>query len=633
MEMPETTPSSSFTTQGDCDALDRPLSSSDNTSTHVKDESDDHVIEDFLKSYETGGYLAYEEVMKCAKQILHDELCKKNILHEMYDRGKEGCQGGNAKHPVSARRTIVRRSKERGQKYKTPGEIAADMHDLAGIRIALYYPNDFERVESLIKERFIEAKRPQDWPDQKFGPRRYQTLDSGESDMSGRKSRFPGYFARHYRVQLKQLDAKNPAVKGRTLEIQLMSLLMHAWSKMHHELIYKPRPGLPMADEDDERLIDVSSGIIIAGEQVLRQIQINLDRKQDQGRRPFKNEHELWSHIDEKWTRDRENRLSRQQKTWLRVLRNEDANIRHLLYQSLDELEMNNPESVDALVQEAVDLTREEHPQPEKSGITLSHILYITLAGSSKVKQLETDLLKLPSWPSEKPPRKWETARLVRHYVLLICNTLRWVYDVGDTDSGNEFDSDKLEIHLNEFEGNLPSGDDFLTILHPASSHSQDRKTLMTLQKFCEHLLRYDNIYWKVSLALSTLNCFLVLAQPAVAVAGTPKPEDSEYTICPCGFINMLSGAARVRVRGEGLGRLPPQNLVRRLRTAEPVAVQPIDCRSRRHKALRDGFFAPYQEWKGPGNTSWYQTKGDKFSARWLGFTKVAGYLDRPNDM
>lgn len=59
---------------------------------------------------------------------------------------------------------------------------------------------------------------------------------------------------------------------------------------MHHELINKLRLGVSMVDEDDERLIDVSSGIIIAGEQLLRQIQINLDKKKEQRRLLFKNE-------------------------------------------------------------------------------------------------------------------------------------------------------------------------------------------------------------------------------------------------------------------------------------------------------------------------------------------------------
>ncbi|KAK3385219.1 hypothetical protein B0H63DRAFT_449292 [Podospora didyma] len=57
-------------------------------------------------------------------------------------------------------------------------------------------------------------------------------------------------------------------VGGKTIEVQLMLLLMHALVKMHHELIYKP--------------------VVIAGEQLLRQIQINLDRKKELGNIPFR---------------------------------------------------------------------------------------------------------------------------------------------------------------------------------------------------------------------------------------------------------------------------------------------------------------------------------------------------------
>ena len=119
---------------------------------------------------------------------------------------------------------------------------------------------------------------------------RYQILDSSKSDFSGRKGRFPEYFARHYRVQMwdSNIKDKEAAMKNRTLEIQYMSLLMHAWSKMQHELIYEPHLGVSVVDED-ERLVDVSSGIIIAGGHLLTQIQINLDKKKEQRRLLFKN--------------------------------------------------------------------------------------------------------------------------------------------------------------------------------------------------------------------------------------------------------------------------------------------------------------------------------------------------------
>jgi|SRR3569833_1283929 len=133
----------------------------------------DGPVEDFTKYFEEGAYLSYGKLYDSVRKILVDELNTLKIKHEIYDRGSEGSADGKAKSPTSARRTILRRQKEREQKYETMEEIINDMHDLAGLRVALYYPNDFAKVEKLIVGRFEEAKPPQDWPDQRFGPFRY----------------------------------------------------------------------------------------------------------------------------------------------------------------------------------------------------------------------------------------------------------------------------------------------------------------------------------------------------------------------------------------------------------------------------------------------------------------------------
>ena len=281
--------------------------------------SENHAIEDFMKYY-ADAYLAYEKLSERAKQIVTTGLNELEIRHEIFVREKENLGGIAAKSPDSARKTILRRQKGRQRKYESVQEIVSEMHDLAGIRIALYYPNDFEKVQDLIKGRFTEIKPPQDWPDEQLGAFRYPSLDEGatsRSDISGRKSRFPGYFARHFRVRLRSCSINEPAIEGKTLEIQLMSLLMHTWSKMHYELIYKPRPGFPLADENDERLLDVSSGLIIAGEQLLRQIQINLDQKKKLAKIPFKDEHDAWAYIQERWIESTDKALPEDQKQWI----------------------------------------------------------------------------------------------------------------------------------------------------------------------------------------------------------------------------------------------------------------------------------------------------------------------------
>lgn len=66
---------------------------------------------------------------------------------------------------------------------------------------------------------------------------------------------------------------------------------------MHHELIYKPQEGNLEIDEDDELLVDIPNGIILAGEQVLRHVQINLDKKRSL---KFKDHHDFLSYIVQK---------------------------------------------------------------------------------------------------------------------------------------------------------------------------------------------------------------------------------------------------------------------------------------------------------------------------------------------
>ncbi|KAK3339735.1 hypothetical protein B0T25DRAFT_586315 [Lasiosphaeria hispida] len=246
----------------------------------MADQSDGQVIKDFLADYEGSGYLAYASLTERARSILREELSSVGIKHELFDRGcLEGLEGGKAKIPTSARRSILRRQEDRKIPYQSRKEIEDDMHDLAGIRVALYYPGDYAKAAQLIEKRFEPAKDICDWPDPNPGrpPYSYPDRDpSAQAKKPRRCKKFPGYIARHYRVRLKATDiSSDVALKGKVIEIQLMSLLMHTWAKINHELMYKPRGGCPEIDVDGEALVDVLNGLIVASEQLLRHIQIN----------------------------------------------------------------------------------------------------------------------------------------------------------------------------------------------------------------------------------------------------------------------------------------------------------------------------------------------------------------------
>ncbi|KAJ5211413.1 hypothetical protein N7491_011231 [Penicillium cf. griseofulvum] len=393
------------------------------------------------------------------------------------------------------------------------------MHIVKENLAALYSPDDFRRVEEIIQRQFDEAKPPQDWPDQHFGPYLYPSLDAKTDDISGRSSRFPGYFARHYRVQLKKKDvdsANQPAVKERTVEIQLMSLLMHAWSKMHHELVYKPRPGIPAADEDDERLIDISNGIVIASEQVLRHLQINLDRKQKLGHLPLRNKEELWSHIME-WRTDRNNQLTEKRKTLIQslsLLFNES--MKTLLYESLVELEMDSPVGLDSLFNTAIHVY--EQSAQFWGRMDLVDWLFVGLADMPQVIERERVRLRIaipgglvsvtghtrPSRKGVQIPTKTELARLVRYYAIIICSSLRWYYGHVNHDVMSQ----KLAKQVDLFRDTCPGGDEFLEVLHPASPLSQDQVILKKLLVFCEHLLHWQDTKWQIYIRMSMLGCF-----------------------------------------------------------------------------------------------------------------------------
>src|SRR5205807_113032 len=85
--------------------------------------------------------------------------------------------------------------------------------------------------------------------------------------------RFSGYWATHYRVQLRDnqlTDAQQRYTEAR-IEIQVASVLMHAWSEVDHDLAYKPLQG--RLSEDEYAILDELNGLVMVGEITLEQLQ------------------------------------------------------------------------------------------------------------------------------------------------------------------------------------------------------------------------------------------------------------------------------------------------------------------------------------------------------------------------
>jgi len=129
------------------------------------------------------------------------------------------------------------------------------------------------------------------------------TKNFPESNKRKRGKRFDGYHADHYRVQLRNVTPTETqsSYSAARIEIQVGSVLMHAWAEVEHDLIYKPESGIP--SEDENAILDELNGLVIAGEIALERLQRAVERRLSQkSDTVFQNHYELAAFLD-KWIR------------------------------------------------------------------------------------------------------------------------------------------------------------------------------------------------------------------------------------------------------------------------------------------------------------------------------------------
>lgn len=569
------------------------------------------IIEKFMKRYEDGLYCDYIEVSRQGAHTISEKLDANGIKHEIFHRGKAGLMREGqtdlaaSKSLDSTRKTILRRLYariDRGEGlYEKQSQIVSEMHDLAGIRVAIYYPSDFEKVENLIRYHFQETSTPQDWPDRDYGPYSYSLLDRSSSamrDITGRHSRFPGYFSRHFRVQLRktavspgglwnwddswglsdfwdrddvkgwdEVKNKNDAkqednvkheddvkdrynVKGKTLEIQVMSILMHSWSMVNQELVYKPKVSSgavvrgPEVDEDDQRLLDIANGIVIAGEQVLRQLQMNLDSKTRRKQYP---ERRLWgdnefkSYLNDKWVLHGDMYgLSRSFITALRLAIETQERMQSL-FDSWRSLGTVDDKRIDRRFEGAIQLWMKipVHFREDASVDTVLDLLFISTVRRHGFVTVETNRRrKVPArMKLIQANDLWNIARnrnnalqYVRYEALIVCNAMR-LFAPRCNDYG-EFKS-----HIESWGShNAPIWAVFGRIIHPVITQNADPVELLQTHRFCNDLIysRRDH-RWESYCARGRLG--IVHWMQAVTVN-----FPAMCSICPAFFVQYLLG-------------------------------------------------------------------------------------------
>lgn len=216
-------------------------------------------------------YDYYEQVARIAAKQLESNLQTEGIRSIVTSR---------AKSVIRLEEKVRQRNLKR--RYASIDEIYTDIVDLAGVRVALYFPGEREQVGGLVARLFHE-----------YEPRRVFPSAS----PSPREKRFSGYTALHYRVRLRPPDLSESERRyaAANIEIQVASVLMHAWAEVEHDLVYKPYEG--ELSDDEYSLLDQLNGLVIAGEISLERLQGAGEARVAVGGRPFANHYELAAHL------------------------------------------------------------------------------------------------------------------------------------------------------------------------------------------------------------------------------------------------------------------------------------------------------------------------------------------------
>jgi ppGpp synthetase/RelA/SpoT-type nucleotidyltranferase len=189
----------------------------------------------------------YEQACRMVAQVLDSNLQSAGIRAIVTSR---------AKNPVRLETKV--RQRALSKVYKIVDDIYDDIVDLAGVRVALYFPAESGEVGRIVRSVFVPVADPKSFPTEA---------------KPTYKKRFSGYWATHYRVRLPETllnDSQKRYAEAR-VEIQVASVLMHAWSEVEHDLVYKPLQG--KLSEDEYAILDELNGLVLAGEIALERLQ------------------------------------------------------------------------------------------------------------------------------------------------------------------------------------------------------------------------------------------------------------------------------------------------------------------------------------------------------------------------
>ena len=126
-------------------------------------------------------------------------------------------------HRVKEEKSLAGKLERKGDGYNT----LEDITDILGCRIVCFLSDEIDKIGKLVEERFVI-----DWE------------NSSDKRALIKEDTF-GYLSLHYICSLPFGDKWPNEICGKKFEIQIRTILQHAWSAIHHDIGYKSDFGVP----------------------------------------------------------------------------------------------------------------------------------------------------------------------------------------------------------------------------------------------------------------------------------------------------------------------------------------------------------------------------------------------------
>ena len=181
-----------------------------------------------------------------AREVEHQLRC---ILEE------EGIVCNAITSRVKERDSLTQKIDVKSDKYKSLSEVT----DIAGIRIITYYDSDVERAEKIVEREFCVDKENSINKREALGPEKF------------------GYCSVHYVVSMNEDRLKLPENRGYAgikCEIQIRTVLQHAWAEIEHDLGYKSEIDIP---KDIRRSFSRLAGLLEVADKEFQEIRDFLE--------------------------------------------------------------------------------------------------------------------------------------------------------------------------------------------------------------------------------------------------------------------------------------------------------------------------------------------------------------------